>query len=326
LLSIDKIVQKEPNYSFVYTYRFPAIDFKFQNTGSATALLWKFSIKIIRAEIDMSPSFNFSMKVVDNNLQIGAINNGWGDAHDCSMRIEEHTLNKLFSEEERTFEGLIQSGEERPILTLTKQLAQKDKFEELSKEFSDIRLPTGIPIGVYGIQLEAPQIQWSCKNAKSERHEGDTKIKLFNEFFVTKDGFHVQYLSGAGLPSDITYSIIIDPSHGTQEQEYRISRKIPPGDVERFHIMVGSPCSCYLTLRFVFHVDAATKIESNVFNIQIWNPKNSGWHYQYKDGEALKKNIEEWPEGFPSNPWKPKSREDLEERLSNYPFLKDKEP
>lgn len=310
-------------YSRVYTYRFPTIDFKFQNTGITTALLWKFTIKVSRAEVDISPTFQFFMKIVDNSLQIRAINNGWGDAHDCLIRLDEPTLNEIFSEQERTFKGTLQSGEEQSIFTFTKQLAQLDKFETLSKKFSDIRLPTGIPIGVHGIQLNAPRINWICEDDKGRKYEDNAKVRKFNNYFLTKNGFQVEYLSGAGLPSEVTYSTIIDASTGPQEREYNISRKIPSGDVERFHIMIGSPSSCYLKLKFIFHVDTSTRIESDGFDIHIWNPKNSGWHYQYKDGEALKRNIEQWPNGFPSSPWKPESREDLEERLRNYPFIQE---
>ena len=39
MFSIDKI--KEETHK--KKYKFPTIDFKFQNTGSATAFLWKFA-------------------------------------------------------------------------------------------------------------------------------------------------------------------------------------------------------------------------------------------------------------------------------------------
>src|SRR2546423_11529225 len=150
-----------------YGYRCVNIDFMLQNRGTATAVLWQFIIKVVKAEIDITPTFDFRMNVKDNALQIAAINNGWGNAHDCLIQIDEPTLNRLFPESERQFRGAIQSGEEQQILTLTKELAQQDKFEALRKEFSDIRLPTGIPIGVHGIELQAPQAMWTCKDDNS---------------------------------------------------------------------------------------------------------------------------------------------------------------
>lgn len=122
MIDIDQIAQQEPPNAFIYNYRFPAIDFEFQNTGTATAVLWQFIIKVIKAEIDISPTFDFRMNVKDNALQIAAVNNGWGNAHDCLIQIDEPTLNRLFPENERQFRGAIQSGKEQQILTLTKGL------------------------------------------------------------------------------------------------------------------------------------------------------------------------------------------------------------
>ncbi len=328
MINIDQITQEEPQYPFIYKYRFPTIDFKFQNTGTATALLWQFVIHVIRADIDRTPTFDFYMKVKDRTLQITAINSGWGTANDCLIQIDEPTLNRLFSERDRRFHGIIQSGEERQILTLMKEHAQQNKFETLRGEFSDIRLPTGIPIGVYGIELEAPQATWTCKDDKNKTSMGNAKIWKFNQFFLVENGFEEEILSGGGLPSDATFSSIIDASMGPQERIYPISRKIPPGDVERFHIMIGSPISCYLLLKFIFRIDKSTTIESEMFDVQIWNPRNSGWQYQYKDGEELRRDIEQWQNGSPNPylyPWEPERLEYLKEQLENYPFIKRRE-
>ena len=82
---------------------------------------------------------------------------------------------------------------------------------------------------------------------------------------------------------------IIDPSVGPYEKKYPISRKIAPGDVERFHIMVGSSMSCHLQVRFKFFIDRISVIESEIFNMSIWNPRNAQWQYKYiDDKDALK--------------------------------------
>lgn len=212
MIDIDQIAQQEPPNAFIYNYRFPAIDFKFQNTGTATAVLWQFIIKVIKAEIDILPTFDFRMNVKDNALQIAAVNNGWGNAHDCLIQIDEPTLNRLFPENERQFRGAIQSGKEQQILTLTKGLAQQDNFEALRKEFNDILLPTGIPIGVYGIELQTPQAIWTCKNDNNNTDTNNAKVRKFNNFYLVEDGFKEDFLSGARLISEVTYSAIIDAS------------------------------------------------------------------------------------------------------------------
>src|ERR1051325_813809 len=60
-----------------YGYHFPTIDFKFQNTGSATAFLWQFAIKILHAEIDPTPTLDFKANVEGDALNVGITNFGW---------------------------------------------------------------------------------------------------------------------------------------------------------------------------------------------------------------------------------------------------------
>ena len=99
----------------------------------------------------------------------------------------------------------------------------------------------------------------------------------------TRIGEEMFLVNYAPLMSTVTYITIIDPSKGPHEQTYPISHKIPPGDVERFHIMIGSPMSCHLTLQFMFSIDKAKIIKSEEFDVEIWNPRNSGWQNYYKD-------------------------------------------
>jgi len=53
--------------------------------------------------------------------------------------------------------------------------------------------------------------------------------------------------------------------------------------------------------------------------------RNSGWSYQYKDGEELRGDIDQWQSGSPSPylyPWEPEKLASLKEQLENYPFDK----
>jgi hypothetical protein len=111
------------------------------------------------------------------------------------------------------------------------------------------------------------------------------------ELFITPDGFVgiEHYISACKMPSGITYCTILNPSLGSHERTYPISRMIPPGDVERFHIMVGASKSCSLRLRFKFSVDKSKVVTSEEFNIQISNPVGSGFSDEYRDGEELER-------------------------------------
>lgn len=299
MIQIDKINNRD------YWYNFPTIDFKFQNTGHATAFLWQFSIEVIHAEIDPKPELEFRAKVTDGALEVEVVNNGWGAALDCQIQIDEDTLNQLFDERARQFSGAIKSGGRKQIFRLTRDMADASQFEAISKKFlplnkREVEFYSYFPESkkqkelIYGVDLPWVKATWDCTDERGERHQGTESIwSLFSEtqIALTSSGF-VSYWRGSGIhemrmPSYVTYIAIIDPSKKSHEREYPISRKIPPGDVERFHIMVGSPASCHLRIKFKFFVDKHGVVESEEFDIHVWNPKNSGWHKDYADGAEL---------------------------------------
>jgi len=51
--------------------------------------------------------------------------------------------------------------------------------------------------------------------------------------------------------------------------------------------------SCHLLIQFKIFVGATEIIESEVFEVNIWNPRNSQWDYGYKDAEEIKRDIDE---------------------------------
>ena len=276
-LTAIRIDNVDSPYSGVY--RFPTIDFKFQNTGNATAVLWQFAIEILQAEVDQTPELDFKVHVENGNLSIEVSNLGWGAACECMVQLSEPTLNKLFTATARRYTGTLECGEQQEIICLTKDQMDRDQFYILS---TDNLLEVGRP------WLE---FTWECK--KGEKGSNFLSLKD-SRLFLTEAGFSSRYdfrLGGAPMESSFTYVSIIDPRKGPHERVYPLSRQIPPGDVERFHIMLGSPMSCHFLLRFKFFVDKETVSESEVFDIKIWNPRNSNWHKHYKDGAELDRGL-----------------------------------
>lgn len=315
MFSIDNVQENH------YNYKFPTIDCKFQNTGNATAFLWQFAVNVIQAEIDFTPIPDFSYFLKNNALEIEVTNNGWGAMRDFQITIDQPIINRLFSESVRQDQGTIDSGKSQTVFRLSKENAETKNFEAISKEFDrlDILPPEGTLIfdrktgeltisqfhkfgkkSFYGIKLKPLRINWNCKNKNNIKHAGENTIRLddiiltqagFNQFYTTAkqisaDGFYGSFFS------DVTYSTIIDPNKGYHKRIYPISRTIPSGDVERFHIMVCSPMSCHLRLQFEFFVDGAKVVKSKVFDINIWNPVNAEWHKAYKDGVELSRQLD----------------------------------
>ena len=301
MISIDKVTQTPNPFYPIYRCNFPTIDFKFQNVGTATAFLKRFTIKVLRVEIDLTPVLDFELKVVDNALQVIATNNGWGEAHDCNIQISGDILNRLFTDYQRQYQGNIPSKDNKEILSLTKKSANTIQFKAIKKEFVDIyNQPSEPPFhqSVHGIELGKMNAAWKCRGNNDTLYQDQVNIRGFDnkgDYILTENGFFKtsNIRSGGGAYSDIMYVSIIDPSKDIQEKTYSISRKIPSGDVERFHIMIGSQMSCRLSVQFQFFSDQIGIVESEQFDIELWNPRNTQWDYPYRDDDQLRRDIEQ---------------------------------
>lgn len=250
--------------------------------------------------------------------------------------MNEPLLSRLFTHTELQYRGEIASGESLNLFSLCKKPDNSNRFEAMKKEFVDIpHYPSTPPYNhtIRGIHLEPIAIKWVCMDAKDDIYQEEEKIRAFDsagDFVITEDGFFKTYNPrfGGGAYSDVTYSAIIDPLKGAYEYKYILRRKIPSGDTERFHIMIGASISCHLRVKFEFFIDQAQVIESNDFDIDIWNPRDSQWHYPYKDGEELRRDIERQEKEI----LKYSNDRDIEQALTgleqlrqqtlDYPFLK----
>lgn len=302
---------------------FPTIDFKFQNTGSATAFLWQFGITIIQAEVDVTPVFDFEANTQNNELCIKLTNNGWGKLDKVSITLNQPTINQLFNQSSRQFNGSIKSGETQTVFRLSKEMAIPSEYNSISKSFTNIddeysRHRSEQP--TQGIIINGINVSWNCTDQNGKNHQGQNNIRLsWAAIALTAEGFttiHYPPPSACVMPSDITYITMIDSTAGSHERLYPISRKIPPGDVERFHIMVGSKMSCHLKVKFRFFIDKKDVVESDEFNIHIWNPRNSWWGSDYEDGSELKnkKQRDDPPEYYQYR------TRNLSEQMASYPF------
>src|SRR5262245_21916322 len=92
---------------------FPAIDFKFRNTGRSAAVLWQYSVEVFEAEVDPTPELQFQLSVNTDSLIVTARNNGWGPAKSCTFSLSDPILDRLCPELLGHFTGSIPSGDEK---------------------------------------------------------------------------------------------------------------------------------------------------------------------------------------------------------------------
>jgi hypothetical protein len=302
MIAIDKV-------SGSTTYDFPTIDFKFQNTGSAAAFLWQFAVSILDAHINPTPVLDFTCTVENHELIVKATNYGWGDARHCEIVLDEPVITRLFPESMRCYNGILLSGEEEVITRLPKKRFTPKEIKSLSSELQRKMFrvdetwlwstSSSMPKYTYGIGLESIRASWRCEDERKVIRQGIESVRLpgHGKIILTNRGFmfdRARVMYRIAL-SYVTYITIIDPSNGAHERIYPISHKIPPGDVERFHIMIGSSKSCDLRIKFKFSLDAKKIVESEEFNLELWNPKNSRLHSKYHDGGTLVRANESFP-------------------------------
>lgn len=321
---------------YAHQYSFPTIDFKFLNRGNATAFLWRFTISVEDAKIDLTPKLDFHARVVRGSLRVGVTNQGWGTARSCSIEIEEPVLNQVFDAKARQFVGDVGAGDEHRevVFDFSNSSAIPEQRDAISKTFAIVDAGQyigytggiGRQVQVRGIRLQRAHVVWKCKDDEGTSHQGEDGL-LGGDTFFTEDGFvEIHHppptMSAAG--SELTYSAIIDPSRGTHSREYSISRKIAPGDVERFHIMIGTPVSCKLRLRFKFSIGEAATVQSDVFDLSIWNPRNWRLHRRYADGAELRRTLEEMEGGLVGRqlrPWEKAHYDRIWRQVNSYPFI-----
>ena len=291
---------------------FPAIDFKFQNAGRATALLWQFTISVFEADVDNTPMLDFGWEVINDELVITVKNLGWGDAEDFQAIIDQSILSEVFPFSARSFSGRINSGEDRVIIRLKKELISADKYKFLSTQNMEEFEPFYKAEGsneletIHGIRISGKTeygdgvnilVKWKCMTPSRKSIVGEQMVNPARELLLilTQNGFRsILPRRATGmphLPSDVTYCCIIDPMQGPQELRYPMSRKIDSGGVDRFHFTIGAIRSCRLRVQFQFSVDKDTVIKSKIFDIRIWNPRNSKWEQEYADGVTLAQKL-----------------------------------
>ncbi len=278
-----------------------AIDFKFRNGGQATAFLWRVVIELVQADLDLSPVIGLAYRTNHKEMTIAASNAGWGRG-DCQVSVHNEILERLFRSDSLGFQRSFESGENVDVIHLdlrhadTAQLdvinrtrrertrrqhdsppprSSDDQIKIQSVSPEDLGVAEGVPVGhitaqgtcsnAAGIQLTVNQEirpdLWSFANAVSI---SDGEFKRIPPPIIIY----------AVAMSEPTFVAVVDPASVPSEKAYSISRKIPPGDVERFFITVGALKSSKVKLRFKFFVDESIVLTTNSFILALSCPRD----------------------------------------------------
>lgn len=305
--------------------RFPIIDFKFQNRGKASAFLHKFVVRVLSVSIDPTPVLSHFALVrgeeglgrweapgwnaPEGKFVLVARNDGWGDAHDCQVRVCSDQFEKLFSEEALRFRGKLPQGEDTDTVVLDPTTVNSDRFKRLLQSSNEIEPREGlrrrsnvqsesvsrddaIPLSLPHFSTEFRDVNGGLHTA-SDRASSDLLSGFGGQLWLSPRKFFWESLAfplmaaHCSIPS-ARYFVSIDADGGPQTKNYSISHSVPSGELERFQFVLGSPKSCRVRLRFAFKVDGEHYLDSEEFDVNIWAPRNSNSSsYSYQDGDEL---------------------------------------
>jgi hypothetical protein len=93
---------------------------------------------------------------------------------------------------------------------------------------------------------------------------------------IANDHFEIEYVHSAFsfMPRTEAVAIVLSPldkEHGP----YAISRVVPPGGADRFHVVLAAVRSGYYTVRITFDTDAETPTASGSIRVRLRRDRNS---------------------------------------------------
>jgi hypothetical protein len=296
---------------------FPTIDFKFHNSGNAASYMHEFQIEVKDASVDERPSFSASMGItgesdphrgfceVSGDLLINITNNGWGKEASCDLSLVETRLNDLFSGNLLKTKLTLYGGESKTAFRLrgfdanqkilrsflSKRIENEECTSFRINQPREIALSLSVPEILLSYNDENALVQDTITlnpNTNSLPGNCGGSLYLTNKLFI----WHGSVVNCCIHPPSAVYYAKLNPRKGPYIKKYKISHRIGESDIERFKIMIGSEISARLKVVFKFVMEEGNIIESEVFSINIWHPRNTPIPYHYEDGADLIGTIE----------------------------------
>lgn len=212
---------------------------------------------------------------------------------------------------------------------------KKEKIDEFKRQWyltsEDIDQDQSLDSGSPTIPILAPSIQWRCVDEWDVPVNGNDILPASVQdgaLYLSPEGFiqrrsNLQY---ADRETEVQYCVIAEPQKKMRVSSFPVSRKIEAGKEERFSIMIGASQSCLMETAFSFTLDDDVSIDSESFQINIWNPMNSQWERKYRDGDKMRQYAMDLESRTVLDSLEKSDQELmkelrwLEDRLQDYPF------
>jgi hypothetical protein len=151
--------------------KFPAVDFKFNNSGNNTAILWKISVVVDSAEIDERPHLLAAAKIEGaiGNLGVTLTNMGWGAGRNIKLRLSSSFLDTIYDRSDLESELSVLSAEEtRDAITVSKEPLLKGWPKAVWQEIEERYRIASLPISAR-FEALAPRVMRDLEGENFDR-------------------------------------------------------------------------------------------------------------------------------------------------------------
>jgi len=273
-----------------YTDSYVTIAIKLRNDGSQTMLINKMVIKVDEYITNEKPHFKYSVDVVDGNLEIYALNNGWGDATNASFLVELRDSNGA----EIRFINRKSATKSTPSIATTERAKIFTvKTSDLCLEHSSVveNISAYVKASIGEIFLEDTKAKIMERSLDSNmairlRSFKDCKRLICIEDSVFKiKNIYNDYEFGCELnPSSFYGSVINSP----EERSYKISRAIPSNAIDAFNLYIGSHKAITIKFRVIFAHNNTALAQTEQITADIISYTDSKSYNDVIDGQRIK--------------------------------------
>lgn len=282
---------------------FPALDFKFQNRGVSSELLTRVGVEVRSAEVDHTPSLEYSLSCRDGNLALMVSNYGWGDAKSFQARVDLSVLGAASPSNHVVVKADVlpsatAEGPRRPFPDTLNDLPGKDSpnmFKLVDHRQLDLKvLPAellgdeswpsrhgyviapgyGKPRG--GLRSLSGGVSYTYNDDQSRTQQ----IRAPSPHLIYVIGGRFEYvyyddgIAACMMPPSYEYHFLLEPDQRRQKYEKSIAHQVGAGEFERIWLVLASTKSAFYDLRCYFRSGTGTVIESPLLRLHIWSPSN----------------------------------------------------
>lgn len=295
-----EIIVEPPRFFSTATSQFPVIDFQFSNEGIVGAKIYQFDVEVASAAIDPTPSMKYSLNIRNKALFLDITNYGWGTCVNLDLSINLESVFGKAIQNKPTFHWQGDIGDSVSIELVTiadicvssipEKLKRQDELQQLENDPSltpeqhHMFWKVQQQIEENGLRSLPVTVQYQDTTGKIYRSTEQVcrhRRNLYDwaQIYLFPDGFQeVPYESGILYSlekASCFYHVLLVPESAKHTRSFQVSHIISSNDFERFSTIIASEKSAKYKLCFRIHLDNGQVIESQLFSLNLSNPKNS---------------------------------------------------